>query len=356
MGHVYKRGSKWWIYYRSQDGRIIRQSAGATKGAATAALVDAERGEQQAGGATGRRLLTAYLADYLRQMEGNGVTWRYQKQSEREIRNALTGCGWAVPADIEPETLTAYLLRIRKAGASARTSNSTLRVVKSFVAYVDGKARVKPLKAIRAINVETDRKRRRRALTVAEFGALLAAAERGPVLFGLSGLDRAALYLVAAYTGLRRSELASLTPESFDLERGLVRVQAAYAKNRRADTLPLHPVVVVALKLWLASKREGMPVWSPAELRTADMIRADGAAAGIPFETVEGVADFHALRHTYITWLAQAGTPLATTQKLARHSTPTLTAAVYTHLGLLDGAAAVEKLPGLPETKRRKAG
>lgn len=47
------------------------------------------------------------------------------------------------------------------------------------------------------------------------------------------------------------------------------------------------------------------------------------------------VADFHALRHTYITNLATAGVSPKTAQTLARHSTITLTMDRYTHLGVV---------------------
>src|SRR5262249_458336 len=76
--------------------------------------------------------------------------------------------------------------------------------------------------------------------------------------------------------------------------------------------------------------------------------RADLEAAGIPY-AVEGpdgplFADFHALRHTYLTLGGRAGIDLRTLQELAGHSTPTLTAR-YSHRRLHDLAGAVERLP-----------
>jgi hypothetical protein len=58
------------------------------------------------------------------------------------------------------------------------------------------------------------------------------------------------------------------------------------------------------------------------------------AGAGIPY-SVEGpdgplFADFHALRHSYITALGRGGVDLRTAQELAGHSTPVLTAR-YSH-------------------------
>ncbi len=76
-------------------------------------------------------------------------------------------------------------------------------------------------------------------------------------------------------------------------------------------------------------------------------------AAGIPY-AVEGpdgplYADFHSLRHSYLTLGGRAGIDLRTLQELAGHSTPTLTAR-YSHRRLYDLAGAVEKLPNfLPD-------
>ena len=84
------------------------------------------------------------------------------------------------------------------------------------------------------------------------------------------------------------------------------------------------------------------------------MLRIDLEAAGIPY-TVEGpdgplYADFHALRHSYLTLGGRAGIDLRTLQELAGHSTPMLTAR-YSHCRLHDLAGAVEQLPSiLPKT------
>ncbi len=81
--------------------------------------------------------------------------------------------------------------------------------------------------------------------------------------------------------------------------------------------------------------------------------RRDLAAAGIVYETDLGFADFHSLRVTFATLLARAGVPLAMAQRLMRHSTPTLTANVYTKIELHDAAAAVARLPIAPAALQR---
>src|SRR5439155_4976937 len=88
----------------------------------------------------------------------------------------------------------------------------------------------------------------------------------------------------------------------------------------------------------------------------AEMLRGDLAAAGIPYRDGAGrVADFHALRHSYITLLERSGVSPKMAQKLARHSDIRLTMNVYTHAQLHDLAGAVEGLPALLATSERGA-
>ena len=66
------------------------------------------------------------------------------------------------------------------------------------------------------------------------------------------------------------------------------------------------------------------------------------------------VGDFHALRHTYGTMFYQAGVPLATAQKLMRHSDPKLTANIYTHVLVETKAEALAKLPMIEATPEKQ--
>jgi hypothetical protein len=79
------------------------------------------------------------------------------------------------------------------------------------------------------------------------------------------------------------------------------------------------------------------------------MIRRDLAAAGLEYRDEDGLyADFHALRHSFISNLGRANVPLTMAQKLARHSKPELTSNVYTHIRISDKAAAIGLLPDCP--------
>jgi integrase len=159
-------------------------------------------------------------------------------------------------------------------------------------------------------------------------------------------------------TGLRANELRSLTRASFDLDGDppAVTVEAAYSKRRRQDTLALRPGLADALRSFLAAKMamaQAFPIPTDRH-KAAAMFRADLEAAGIPFRDDAGlVADFHSLRHTFISNLARAGVHPKTAQTLARHSTITLTMDRYSHTLREQEAEALATLPDLSATGRQ---
>ena len=95
-----------------------------------------------------------------------------------------------------------------------------------------------PLAHLDGLNVKTDRRRNRRALTVDELRGLLDAACRGPECYGMDGPERGLLYWLAVESGLRSNELRSLTRASFalDAEPPTVTVDAAYSANTAGKT------------------------------------------------------------------------------------------------------------------------
>lgn len=233
------------------------------------------------------------------------------------------------------------------------------------------------------MSVETDRRHDRRSISDDEFRRLIEAADEGQSVEGLAGSDRAKLYILAAWTGYRRRELASLTRRSFDLvsETPTVKVEAAYSQRRRNETIPLHALVVEKLKMWFDTKGEmgaGVPLfelrtWKGHLRKTSKMMRRDlsssratwlkeadddqerekrEASDFLAYQDEDGLfADFHANRHTFISNLSRAGVPLAMAQKLARHSDPRLTANRYTHLELDEKAKAIGTMPGLHDAE-----
>ena len=100
-----------------------------------------------------------------------------------------------------------------------------------------------PLTHYAELNGKVDVRRQRRSLSHEDFGRLVEAARKGKVFRRLSGPDRAMLYEVAAYTGLREGELASLTRTSFDLDANppTVTVEAATVSTGEKMCCPFIP-------------------------------------------------------------------------------------------------------------------
>jgi integrase len=199
-----------------------------------------------------------------------------------------------------------------------------------------------------AVHVESDRRLQRRALTADEMRRLLESVAKSPtVRCRLPGPTRRLVYWVAGTTGLRRNEIAALTPESFDFSGPTpqVRVAGQHTKNRRRADLPLRSDLAAELQSWLVGKPPGEPVFPIRGAATHTMIAHDLKEAGIEAAKDGRRVDFHALRTTTVTSLALSGVPLAVAQKIARHSTPTLTANVYAVVGVDELQKAVEKLP-----------
>ncbi len=183
----------------------------------------------------------------------------------------------------------------------------------------------------------------RRALTDDELARLLEVA--GP---------RRLLYLTAMYTGLRRGELRQLQwgDLRLDAERPHVHLRAKTTKNRKAESIPLHPELVAELR---AARPPGGGAGSAvfARIPTNKTRRRDYERAGIERLDERGrQSDFHALRLTYCTMLHRHGVPLRQAMALMRHSDSRLTTQVYTDQGLLDTTQEVGKLPWVA----RKAG
>ncbi len=205
-----------------------------------------------------------------------------------------------------------------------------------------------PFRGIARMNTEVDIRHKRRALSFEEMMKLVKSArDSGKNVQGFNGETRARIYIMAYLTGLRRKELASLTPESFKLNQAnpTLVVEAACSKHRRLDTLPLHPDLVAMLKIWLKEIPSDTPLFPKlAKRKTWLMVKKDLARINIPYENRDGIADFHAAgRHTHITELLRNGATLAEVKELARHSDIRMTMK-YTHIGLEDQAKAIAKI------------
>lgn len=234
-----------------------------------------------------------------------------------------------------------------------RTYNHYIQAIDSFCNWCVSTKRLiaNPLVSLERLNADVDVRHKRRALSPEEVAELVQSArESGEDIQCFSGEQRARIYTVSYMTGLRRKEIASLTPRSFSLDSSppTVTIEAACSKSRRTDVLPLHPDLVRMVRGWIKGMRPDAPLFPKlANRRTWLMVKKDLERVGIDYETPDGIADFHAAgRHSHITGLVRSGASIPEAQKLARHTDVKLTMR-YTHIGIADQARAVSGLPAL---------
>jgi integrase len=310
--------------------------------------------------------LSEHLDDFALALTAKGNSpFHVETVTGRARRVLVDGCGYRFYGDISASRVMQHLHTLRagngtKPGISAQTFNFYLGAVKQFCRWMlkDRRAVESPVAHLSGLNVKTDRRRDRRAFTVPELVGLLDTTAGASDRYGMAGTDRAMLYRLAVETGLRSGELRSLTRACFALggESPTVTVEAAYSKHRRQDTLPLRPALAAELRTFLAMLAPGAPVFRiPTDHHdAADMFREDVEAAGIAYRDDTGrVADFHSLRHTFITNLANGGVHPKVAQALARHSTITLTMDRYSHTLFGEQAEALDVLPDLASARQQ---
>ncbi len=357
-----KRGDVWYFRYTDADG-VRRMRKGCTDKRETermAAAAGIETAKIKSGLIDPRDLvqrtheakpLASHVADWHAYLLAKGSTRQHADLSRNRISRIIELARLGRISELTPSKVQAALKAIRDTGVSLRSIHHYTRASKGFSRWLwrDGRAREDTLAHLTSQNPDADRRRIRRALEPEELVKAIRAAEQGRVVLKTTGPDRAMLYQLAMGTGFRANELRTLTPEAFDLagDQPTITVKAAYSKRRRDDVQPIQPELADALRPWLAARAPGKPLFGKLTKHTANLLKHDLEAAGIPYETASGTADFYCLRHSYVTALAMSNAPVKVVQSLARHSTPSLTFGIYAHVGLHDQAPALDALPDL---------
>ncbi|MGD9721456.1 MAG: tyrosine-type recombinase/integrase [Pirellulales bacterium] len=279
-------------------------------------------------------------------------TGKHVKLTMTRVRRIVAGAEFEKLSDIDGEPVQTFLRKLRKEeDLGHRTYNHYLQAMDGFCNWcvVTKRLIANPILGLERLNTAVDVRHARRALSGDEVAKLVESARTsGEVIQRFNGEQRSRIYLLSYMTGLRKKELASLTPRSFDLDAATptVTVEAACSKHRRKDVLPLHPELVGKLRVWLKGLKPADKLFPKLDRRkTWLMVKKDLARVGIPYENEDGIADFHASgRHSFVTQLLRNGATLPEAKELARHSDVNMTMK-YTHVGLGDQAKAVANLP-----------
>jgi integrase len=340
------------------------------------------------------RSIEEHLGEYLVALKAKGDAPRTLRDVERLGKALFREAGVRVLRDLTREAIERWIVGSTNAKRGARTRNTYFEVGVAFANWcvATGRLLSNPLAAIPAADEKADRKRQPRALTLDEVERLLDAAQRRPLAEALLvrrgthkgklrakvrpevrtelvriGYERALVYRTLVLTGLRVGELRELTIARVRLA-GVgvphLELDARHEKNREGSTVALHPALAADLRVWIEQKRQRAPKglygklpegWAAATPlfdvpeQLSKIMDRDIAFAKIDKRDDRGrVVHVHALRHTFGTYLGAAGVGVRTAQAAMRHSSPELTANVYTDARLLDVAGAVSALPALP--------
>ena len=360
--NIRRMSPKWYGQYLDAHGKTQRTPLSTNKVAAQQMLTAIVRKVEMARAGIfdpfeehAKRPLLEHLTDWESVLRARRNTEEYVVLKVSRARKIIEACKFKRIADLSASRVESCLADFRESAdnCGTQTSNHYLGAIKQFARWLvkDRRTADNVLSHLAGGNVKLDRRHERRELSDADLITLFAATRGGKIFRRLSGPDREMLYLTAVYTGLRASELASLTPQSFaiDIETPTVTVEAGYSKHRREDTVPLHDELVRRLRHWLAGKAAGERVWPgkwASSKKAHQMLKHDLEQAGIPYRDVDGLcADFHSLRYVFVTRLVKAGVRPKEAQALARHSTITLTMDRYARVGLSDTSAAMGQVP-----------
>jgi len=340
--------------------------------------------------------LPEHCAAYLVYLQVEGTTRVHRDNVTRCLNRVATDCRFASLSDLNREALESWLVAMDAAKMGARTRNTYRSAIVAFANWCVETDRLaaNPLAKVEKADEASGQRRKRRAMTEAELVKLLDFARRRPLLDAMTirrgkrkgqttanvrgdvrehldalGRERALIYKTLLLTGLRKSELASITVGQLELEGSVpfVVLAAADEKNRDGSDLPLRADLAADLRDWLADRLRGeqqaarsagapipqrLPAAAPLFTVPAGLIRIldrDLKAAGIPKRDERGrTLDVHALRHSFITHLSKGGVAPRTAQAAARHSDIKLTMQTYTDPKLLDIHGALRALPAMP--------
>lgn len=249
--------------------------------------------------------------------------------------NELTSDQVNAAIDKAKKTTIAKGKSTRRASTVNKALASLRRVMEAAVAK--GLATHNPAKQSRSLRQEDSTERA--PFTVAEIRAMLDHKDTTDEWRGA--------ITIAAHTGLRLGDVLSLNTKHVEGSR-LVIMPSKTARQKKVITVPLTPPCVA----WIGIRKGDFfpSLKKQATATTSMQFAAIMKKAGIPKEIelpggLKASRSFHALRHTFASWLAEADIHADVRQKLTGHSSSRIHARYSHHDEALD--RAVKMLPDL---------
>ncbi len=358
-GNIRRRGKSWGVYFRV-DGRQVWKSFadrdhGGAKGSREAAelylaqaTLDRKQGRFQA---PTQQRFADFAAEWLESHPS--IDPRTRELYNQRIRDHLNPVlGSLKLSEIDSGDVSRVVERAARAGRSGWTQKGILSLLSGIMRY----ALERRLIAYNPVSALPKRDRpktreggrgRKRILETAELRRLFLAAGRFRPLFA-----------VAAYAGLRLSEVLALTWEDVDLENERLHVHKQLSRPNRYDPAPPHRVELksdsdegceryvflhddlakILRELrgarvpreddYLFATRNGTPFGQ----RNVSRAFEDAVErAGIRWESRDDKPTFHSLRHGFAAAIIAGGADQGHVARLLGHTDPAFTYKVYVH-------------------------
>ena len=294
---------------------------------------------------------------------------------------------------LSAEAVAEYL-RVFRIGHTASTYNNHVCVLREICRVVSDKAGMvdDPWAGVQLL---PDDSHTRREFTIEELKRIMDAATR-------LGPEWRLLFAIGMYTGLRLGDCCRLEWASVNLERQVIQVIPSKTKkyaHGRPVTIPIHPSLLAELVEVRGKRKDGKEEASRSDAeperdsqppRLCDSARdnictgfvipqlaawystchwkidqglkailADaGIAASVRLEGRRSAtpdATFHSLRHTFVSFSANAGVPLPVVASIVGHTSTAMTRHYY-HENEDALRAAVSAIPSLEELGKREDG
>jgi integrase len=281
---------------------------------------------------------------------------RYRELAERQI---IPHLGEVKMQKLTPEHLETWHATLIRSGLSARTVGHAHRVLSTALARAVENGTL-------ARNVATIRK----PPTVEEQEIEILSPDTIKAILG--GLAAHPLYPIASLalaTGMRRGELLALQWSDIDFERGIVRVERSVEETRAGLRIKPPKTKRGRRSIGIASDAVAMLREHRKQQLELRLRIGQGGSPTLVFSALEGDllspdnlsrdwrrvcsvrklprCRFHALRHTHVSLLIDAGVDILKISRRLGHDKPSTTLNVYGHLIKSDDDAAVRAIEGV---------
>ncbi len=370
------KGSKVWTMDFVFHGQRVRESTGTSSKTLAGKIEDKRRRELEEGAAGIRkyqqpRLLSVASTEWL-EMKKATLAPRSVKIEKANLAHLLPELGKKLVCDIEARDVARYQQKRVGEDASPKTVNLEIGTLRAILKRSGHWARLQP-----EVNMLATRDDVGRAISPEEESALIQACGKS------RSRSLVPFVTLAIETGARYGVIRTLQWGCVDFENRCLKWGKDKTASGTGRVVPLSQRAVAALSFWATHFPERKPdhyvfpaerygaggdefspkayhvepskpigsikeAWEAARLRAAQILKGGREDSDSGEEPVPLACRFHDLRHTAVSRMLNAGTPIAKVAKIVGWSASTmvLMAKRYGHFSLNDLRGAVESISG----------